>query len=66
MHELRHYKLFLLACRSDSSIVISAIHGLNPSGGFPSEPVQFYLRDKIVISAKLNSSIPGVTSIDFS
>jgi len=43
-------------------IVISAIHGLNPSGGFPSESVQFYHRDKIVIigKAELSSAILGL------
>mgnify|MGYP004195642637 CR=1 FL=1 len=33
---------------SSFTIVISAIHGLNPSGGFPSETVQFGFPYRIV------------------
>jgi|TARA_B100001964_G_scaffold49571_1_gene55749 hypothetical protein len=40
--------------------MISAIPGLNPSGGFPSETVQFYHRDKIVIPAKLSLALRQV------
>jgi len=54
IHELRHYKLFLLACQSDSSIVISAklssaISGLT-SIGFPSQPVQFDFYSLILVA----------------
>ena len=36
-------------CRLDGKELILAIPGLNPTGGLPSESVQFYHHDKIVL-----------------